>query len=49
MADTVTTVNQADPVRAFEALARIIGEKEGLEITLKSLREKETKKADRID
>nr|WP_314466520.1 hypothetical protein [uncultured Clostridium sp.] len=44
MADTVITVNQADPVRAFEALARIIGEKEGLEITLKSLREKEEKK-----
>ncbi len=27
VADTITTVNQADPVRAFEALARIIGEK----------------------
>lgn len=46
MEDTVTTVNQADPVRAFEALARIIGEKEGLEITLKSLREKKEKETE---
>ncbi|WP_349667967.1 hypothetical protein [Lacrimispora sp.] len=43
MADTITTVNQADPVRAFEALARIIGEKEGVEITLKNLRKKQEK------
>ncbi|WP_159441930.1 hypothetical protein [Clostridium sp. Marseille-P2415] len=41
MGDTVTTVNAADPVKAFEALARIIGDKEGVEITLKSLKKKE--------
>ncbi|MDW2800077.1 hypothetical protein RZO55_21115 [Clostridium boliviensis] len=44
MQDTIITVNQADPVRVFEALARIIGEKEGVEITLKSMREKYKKK-----
>lgn len=46
MADTITTVNQADPFKVFEALARIIGEKEGVEITLKNLREKEEKGTD---
>lgn len=41
MEDTVSAVNKADPVKAFEALARIIGDKEGLEITLKSLKKKD--------
>ena len=40
MQDTIITVNQADPALVFEALARIIGEKEGVEITLKSVEEK---------
>ncbi len=41
MADTVKTVNDTNALRAFQALARIIGEKEGVEITLKSLKKKE--------
>lgn len=41
MADTVKTVNEPDPVRAFQALARVIGDKEGVEITLKSLKKRE--------
>jgi hypothetical protein len=40
MADTVHVVNSVDPVKAFEALAKIIGDKEGVEITLKSLKKK---------
>jgi len=31
MADTVHVVNCVDPVKAFEALAKIIGDKEGME------------------
>lgn len=41
MADTVHAVNSVDPVKAFEALAKIIGEKEGVEIMLKSLKKRE--------
>lgn len=41
MADTVKTVNEPNALRAFQALARIIGEKEGVEITLKSLKKKD--------
>lgn len=41
LADTVKTVNEPNALRAFQALARIIGEKEGVEITLKSLKKKE--------
>lgn len=41
MADTIKMVNELDPEKAFQALARIIGEKEGVEITLKSLKKKE--------
>lgn len=40
MADTVHAVNSVDPVKAFKALAKIIGEKEGVEITLKSLKKR---------
>lgn len=41
MGDTVHAVNSVDPVKAFEALAKLIGEKEGVEITLKSLKKRE--------
>lgn len=41
MSDTIITVNSFDPVKAFEALARIIGDKEGADIALKSLKKKE--------
>jgi hypothetical protein len=41
MADTVQAANSVDPVKAFEALAKIIGEKEGVEITLKNLKKRE--------
>ena len=43
MSDTIITVNSPDPVKAFEALARIIGDKEGVDIALKSLKKKEGK------
>lgn len=39
--DTVILLNKPDPYKAFQALARIIGEKEGVEITLKGLRRKD--------
>jgi hypothetical protein len=41
MADKVHAVNSVDPVKAFEALAKIIGEKEGVEITLRNLKKRE--------
>jgi hypothetical protein len=41
LADIVKTVNEPNALRAFQALARIIGEKEGVEITLKSLKKKD--------
>lgn len=41
MSDTIITVNSPDPVKAFEALARIIGDKEGVDIALKSLKKRE--------
>lgn len=40
MAYIVSAVNSANPVRAFEALAKVIGEKEEVNITLKSLKKK---------
>jgi len=40
MKDTVTTVGTLDPWKAFEALGRIIGDKNGVEVNLLSLREK---------
>lgn len=40
MADKVKMVNSADPQKAFKALARVIGEKEGIDIKLKRLIEK---------
>lgn len=44
MADIISAVNSANPVRAFEALAKVIGEKEEVTITLKSLKKKEERK-----
>ncbi|MFT4006798.1 MAG: hypothetical protein QM683_14680 [Lacrimispora sp.] len=41
MSDTIITVNSPDPVKAFETLARIIGDKEGVDIRLKSLKKKD--------
>lgn len=42
MKDTVTFIGTLDPWKAFEALGRIIGDKYGVEVKLKSLRDKET-------
>ncbi|WP_158585068.1 hypothetical protein [Lacrimispora algidixylanolytica] len=46
MSDTVHVINCVDPVKAFEVLAKIIGDKEEMEITLKSLKKgvKKTRK-----
>jgi hypothetical protein len=40
MKDTVTIVGTLDPWKAFEALGRIIGDKNGVEVNLLSLRDK---------
>ncbi|WP_313076958.1 hypothetical protein [Lacrimispora sp.] len=40
MADTVHVVNCVDPVKVFEDLAKIIGDNEGVEITLKRLKKR---------
>lgn len=39
--DKLILVNKADPVKVYEALARIIGEKEGIELKVKRIRKKE--------
>lgn len=40
MTDTVHVVNCVDPVKAFEVLAKIIGNNEGMEITLERLKKR---------
>ena len=47
--DKLKFVNQADPVKAYEALARIIGEKEGIELKVKKIRKKEEKEQRKED
>ena len=46
MSDRVKMINSADPVKAYQAIAKIIGEKEGLDIKLKCLTEKKKDNAE---
>jgi len=46
MSDKVKMINSADPVKAYQAIAKIIGEKEGLDIKLKCLTEKKKDNAE---
>lgn len=46
MSDTIITVNSPDPVKAFEAMARIMGDKERMDIVLKGLKKTDEREMD---